>query len=154
MSGSHRLLPSSFDPEDASMHGIPVPLDWRWSSVEKALQEWGSRGVMMRLPLFWQLEVPLFHACRAADAFLFTNDVGNIPLGIEAVRIANIDTIVTTFDDAALFTAQLAERNVSLSKQWVIIRTPSSAKTPLPQILRSNDLRVFEEIHITPGIAA
>ena len=153
MSGPYRFLPSSFDPDDPHMRGIPVPLDWRWSSIEEGLRVRGARGVMVRLPLFWQMEVPLFYACRAVGAFLFANDVGNMPLGAAAIQGADIDTVITNFENADAFAVHLTERQISLPKNWVIVRTPLNAQTSLSQILQNKDLSIFEETHSSPGIA-
>lgn len=152
MTTSQRFFPSSFDPDDAHMTGNPLPLDWRWRSAEDALTSWGSRGVMMRLPLFWQLEVPLFHACQSAGAFLFANDVGNMPLGAAAVDIADVDTVVTELDDAAAFASYLTIKRMSLPKYWFIVRKSSHAGAPLPPELTGNGISVHEEVHSSPGI--
>lgn len=150
MTKTCRLFPSSFDPDDQNMRGVPVPLDWRWDSVERTFKAWGVRGVMMRLPLFWQLEVPLFHACQSAGAFLFTNDVGNMPLGAVATRIAEIDTVVTDFNDVCMFVPYLLERGAPLPRHWVIVRNPEHAHHPLPLALAN--VTVYEEVHSSPGI--
>lgn len=105
---------------------------------------------MARLPLFWQLEIPLFHACRHAGSFLFINDVGNMPLGAAAIRTAEIDTIVTDFDDAVAFSAYLAQSTCPIPQKWFIVRPPLRAGKPLPSHLAH--VEVAEEVHETPGI--
>lgn len=150
MTEAYRFLPSSFDPDDPDMKGIPVPLDWCWDSAEHTFKAWGSRGVMMRLPLFWQMEVPLFRACRSVGAFLFANDVGNMPLGAVATRIAEIDTVVTDFEDTCMFTSYLLECNAPLPKHWFIVRNQKNAHRQLPHALAN--VAVYEETHSSPGI--
>lgn len=152
MTKACRFLPNSFDPDDPDMNGIPVPLDWRWNSVEHTFKTWGVRGVMMRLPLFWQLEVPLFHACQNAGAFLFANDIGNMPLGAVAMRIAEIDTVVTNLEDACTFVPYLLEHGAPLPRHWVIVRNQENAHHPLPSAMAK--LSVYEEVHSSPGIIA
>ena len=144
-----RYFPSSFDPRDPTLKGIALPLSWRWVTIEHSLKTWGSRGVMMRLPLFWQLEVPIFDACQSVGAFLFTNDQDNMPLGAEAVRTADIDTVITDASDAAQFSAFLASKHIALPPNWFIVCKPGERA---PQSLQ-HIVRIVEELHESPGIS-
>src|SRR6185369_8776282 len=89
-----RVVPSSFDPDDPALLAVPRPLEAAWPSVEAALRHFGSRAVMMRLPLFWQAEPLLHAACRAAGAPIFVNEPENMPLGAAALQ-NGVDTVVT-----------------------------------------------------------
>ena len=152
MSALSRFLPSSFDAQDPTLHGVEVPATWRWNSLEPQLKTWGSKGIMMRLPLFWQLETLIFEACHTAEASLFINDRANMPLGAAALKIAEIDTVVTDLADAEAFVAYLTEAKAPLPSFWFIVRTPEQATTPLSALLRP--LTTAEETHRSPGIPA
>jgi hypothetical protein len=146
-----RRLPGSFDPGDVTANSKEVPADWEWTSAAATLKAFGSTGVMMRLPLFWQLEAPLFRACKAADAFIFVCEPQNMPLCAAALRDASIDTVVTDFDDATAFAHYLAARQQELPPHWLIIRKPGQRQL-LPA--RFASLAVAEETHVSPGILA
>ncbi len=145
----YRIVPTSFDPEDPELRGFPIPLKWRWASCEEALRVFGATGVMMRLPLFWQLESPLWSACKKAGAFIFTNDPENMPLGAAAIRSANIDCVVTETKDASLFSDFLREKKYQLPRSWIIIHPANSDEWSLPKLEGAN---VAQEVHLFPGI--
>lgn len=144
-----RLFPAAFDPADANLGAFPCALDWQWRSCEMALKHFNARGIVMRLPLFWQLETPLHAAGQAAGAPLFINDQGNMPVGAEAVR-AGLDTVVTDALDAKAFALYLAERAVRVSS-WILIHPLPAAAWVLPEELAS-DAHVAQEVHLFPGV--
>ena len=144
-----RYVPSSFDPNDADMRAITIAADWNWPTCAQALKKSGSVGVMMRLPLFWQLEVPLFHACKEAGAFLFVCEPQNMPFGAAALRDASIDTVVTDLNDALAFAQFLAARPQPLPPNWLIIRRADQQEA-LPVAFAS--VHVVEESHSSPGV--
>lgn len=152
MQGMKRLFPSSFNPNDPALHGVPRAAQEEWSALEHALISWGAKRIMLRLPLFWQVEIPVFRACRASGAFLFTNDVRNMPLGKYAVRAIGIDTVVTDIDDASEFSAFLLREDTPVPPHWFIVRPAHRAGTPLPRELAG--VAVEEEVHLSPGIPA
>ncbi len=146
-----RIFPSSFEPNDPSMRAFPYTLEAGWGSCEKALRHFGSRGVMARLPFFWQFESPLSTACRAAGAFLFLNDRGNIPLGIAAVKMAEVDTVITDAEDAHLFSRQMSETGIQ-AQNWVVIHPAGAAHFSIAQALKAEGVRLFQEVHLFPCV--
>lgn len=143
-----RLLPTSFDPADTYLRGYPIANTWSWPSCERVLKEFSSIGVMMRLPLFWQLEVPLYNACKSAGAYLFVSDVGNMPLAIEALRTAGIDTVITDNKDADELSHFLREKIVAQPEHMILIY-----KGELPNAARLSieGAHVSREVHLFPG---
>lgn len=115
------------------------------------LRHFGSRGILMRLPLFWQLESPLYTACRATGAPLFVNDQGNMPVGDAALRLAELDTVVTGAADATMFSSYLSEHGTPLP-MWFIIHPLPSEPWDIPPALKKNDVRVAQEVHLFPGV--
>ncbi|TSC60967.1 MAG: hypothetical protein Athens041674_920, partial [Parcubacteria group bacterium Athens0416_74] len=53
-----RYAPSSFSPNDTSLTIFPRAESWQWDSIERALANHEGRCLMVRLPLFWQVEIP------------------------------------------------------------------------------------------------
>ncbi len=147
-----RVMPSSFNPDDPTLCAFPYHKIAGWSSCERLLRDSGAHGVMMRLPLFWQIEPSLFAACHAAGALIFINDADNMPLGAAAVHIAQIDTVVTDSDDAHKFSNYLLEKKSGMAKTWIMVHTPHKDITPVPQALKATHVRVAQEIHVFPGV--
>lgn len=147
-----RVMPASFDPDDENLRAFPYYLAPRWNSLERALRESGSHGVMTRLPLFWQVESNLHHACRAADAFLFLNEPENMPLGAAALRLAEIDTIVTDKKDALAFSSYLGHNNFPIDFTWLIIHSAEQDAIKIPEILLRSGVKIIQEAHIFPGV--
>ncbi len=148
----NRVVPSSFDPDDENLIAFPLPLSYTWSSCERALVRSRPRGVMMRAPLFWQLEAPLHAACRAAGAPIFVNDQANMPVGGAAIQLADTDAVVTSANDAVAFAAYLSEKKMPHPRLWILISS-------LEEYLRKTDhsregIRgtVVEEVHLFPGL--
>src|SRR3989338_4706505 len=106
------VSPSSFDAKDPVLRALPRSADWRWTSCEQALKEADSKGVMMRLPVYWQIGLPLSAACRALGIPLFINEPENIPVGAMALKMGGIDTVVSENRDAAAFAAYLVKRAI------------------------------------------
>ena len=103
----------------------------------------------MRLPLFWQLEIPLFNACKNSGSFIFVSDRGNMPLAAEAIRTARIDCVVTDTEDADAFSSFLAEKSAPKPRSWIIIHRAILPSTPLPHI--AGDVGA-QEVHLFPGV--
>ncbi len=148
---SCRVVPTSFDPNDPDLRAFPRPLSWKWSSCEDALKRFAPRVVMMRLPLFWQVEPLLHEACRAVPAPIFVNDADNMPVGEAAIRLAYVDTVVTDTSDSFAFSSFLSEKK-TLPKSWIIIHRPDST-WDIPTPLRdARETRVAQEVHVFPGV--
>jgi len=144
-----RLMPTSFDPNDPDLRSYLIPIDWKWTSCEDALRHAGAIGVMMRLPLFWQLEVPLRDACVAAGAFIFVSDRNNVPLAAEALRSAEIDCVVTDASDTLAFSGFLREKHREQPDSWFVIHP---ANAPLISLDRLGDASGAQEVHLFPGL--
>lgn len=147
-----RVMPSSFNPDDPALCAFPYHKTAGWNSCERVLRDSSTHGVMMRLPLFWQVEPNLFSACQAAGAFIFINDADNMPLGAAAVRDARIDAIMTDAPDAHAFAQYLLEKKSGMAKTWIIVHTPHKDIRPISQILKEPHVRVAQEVHVFPGV--
>lgn len=146
---AYRIVPASFSLNDTELTGFPVDAQWRWPSCARTLRSWDAHGVMMRAPLLWQLEVPLRHACDEAEAFVFINDAGNMPLGAAAIRQARIDAVITGLEDADAFASHLREHSVPLPA-FLLVASLDEAARPLPHSL--SNARVSRELHLFPGV--
>ena len=102
----------------------------------------------MRLPLFWQLEVPLWYACRAVSAPIFLNDPENMPVGAAAIQRGGIDTIVTEQRDAEQFAAYLQAEHAALPQKWHIVHRAKDAWRVPAELLHHH---VTHEVHLFPG---
>jgi hypothetical protein len=143
-----RLVPSSFDPHDPSLSAERLPIDWRWQTVEGTLRALGAVGAMMRLPLFWQLEIPLFEACQRAGAFIFVADRANLPLSAEALEKAEIGCVVTDAQDALAFSTYLREKKREQPRGWFIIHAGMGGLSDLSPL---GDAPGAQEVHRSPG---
>ena len=148
-SPANRMVPTSFDPNDPTLRGFPISLDWKWTSCEQALRSQNSVGVMMRLPLFWQLEVPLYKACKSSGAFIFVSDRGNMTLAAEAIRIAHIDCVVTDIEDAVMFSNFLSKKSLMQPRSWIIVHPRTMPRT-LPSHL--SEAVGAQEVHLFPSV--
>lgn len=145
-----RFSPSSFDPDDPGLTGIACPPGWQWESCEAALRDFGSKFLLSRLPLFWQIEAPLNDACRRAGVTVFHNEIDNMPVGAAAIRSAKIDTVLTTADDAHEFVAYLFEKGIPIPRNWFVIH--EGLKRDVPTKLRETSFTLAEEVHEYPGV--
>jgi hypothetical protein len=108
---------------------------------------------MMRAPLFWQLEQPLFRATRVSGSFIFVSDAANMPVGSSAIETANVEAIVTDPDDARLFGQYLADGGKKAPRLWVLVHDARHVLSDLPEKLPQDGAAVGREIHILPGVA-
>ena len=147
-----RVIPSSFDADDSELRAFPSKSDWKWDSCQKALQNFQTRAVMMRLPLFWQMESPLHAACRSVGAPIFINEPENMPVGAAALSSAEVDTVVTEAGDGFSFSEYLSQKNLPLPRNWVIVHR-SDAPWQIPAALRdAPEIQVAQEVHAFPGL--
>lgn len=147
-----QLVPTSFDPADPELRAFPRPLGWHWTSAERMLRAFGSHGIMMRLPLFWQLEPALFAAGQAAGAPIFVNDQDNMPVGAAAIKTASMDTVITDTQDAFRFSSYLSETGAQFPTAWIIVHPALLDVWEVPAPLREAGARVAQEVHLFPGV--
>lgn len=145
-----RLIPTSFDPETEDLTVFPRHRAWRWQSAEDLFAAYRDGGVMMRLPLFWQLEMPLFDACRRAGTFVFVNDKGNAPLGAAALSHASMRVVAADAADANEFATHLLMNGRDFPAAWLIIQDPERMQ-PLSPALTGSGSVLRQEIHLMPG---
>jgi hypothetical protein len=145
--GLFRYVPTHFTWTE-SLAAYPRSREWRWRSAEEVLRAESGQGVILRLPLFWQMEIPLFLACRAAGSFLFVNDRANMPLGASAVARSSMATVATDAEDAEDFALYMQERSLSAPKRWLVVQHGSLRR--LPRTLDAG--LVFQEYHVLPGV--
>jgi hypothetical protein len=147
-----RVTPSSFDPDDPELRAIPRSLNWRWTSCERFLRNVEARTVLLRLPLFWQIESFLHRACQAVGATILVNEVENMPVGAAAMHSANVNVVMTDTSDAGLFSTYLFEKDVEFPRAWFVVHRGDAENWTLPQFLRETQIRVAQEVHLFPGL--
>lgn len=145
-----RTFPSSFSPHNATP-AFPRSLAWHWRSAADAIRRMSAKGVMMRLPLFLQLEAPLANAAHEAGAFIFVNDADNMPLGAAAIMQAEIGCIVTTGHDGDAFAAYLIKKDIP-APGWHLVRHFEEDNWNVPQSVAETGSRVTQEVHLFPGL--
>lgn len=150
-SEEYRILPSSFNPEDPSLGAITRRVDWEWRSCTKVLEDGGAKGVMMRLPAFWQLESLLHRAAKRAHAYIFINDLKNMPVGAAAIHLAEVDAVVSSAQDSFEFSKYLEKNNHKFPRTWLIIN-PIENAVETPEPLRVRAVHVRHEVHAFPGV--
>ena len=146
-----RVFPSSFDPNDPDMRALPRPIDWRWMSCERALRNAGSRGVMMRLPVYCQIGFPLHAVCRAIGIPLFTNEPENIPVGAMAIKAGGIDTVVSENRDVAALADYLIKRTMPYPRLGILIHRIDDV-WEVPPVVFDTWGAVAQEVHVFPGV--
>ncbi len=146
-----RYVPSSFSPSDSSLTIFPRAESWRWDSIERTLADHEGRGLMVRLPLFWQVEIPLFSACNKQGLFIFVNDKGNMPLGAMAILRSSVAVVVTDAADANEFATFLMVNGLSFPDTWHIVQK-SDSMVPLVPALTNSARTLVQEIHLIPGV--
>lgn len=144
--------PSSFDAHDPLLRALPRENDWRWSSCERALRDFSSRGVIMRIPIFWQLGLPLYAACRSLGIPVFTNEPENIPVGALALEKGGLDCVVSENRDAAAFTEFLLEERLPFPKFAILIHRVHEPEWRVSETVRTHWGAVAEEVHAAPGV--
>ena len=147
-----RFVPTSFDGDDLELRAFAIPQSWRWTSCEDALLQHKARGVMMHLPLFWQLEPALYAACRAVHAPIFINDPRNLPVAAAALRSAGIDTVVSEVADATALSSYLHEKKSARPKLWFIVHRANNLEWDLPGGLLGEGEAVVQEVQLFPGM--
>lgn len=142
-----RVLPTAFELDDVSLSVFPAPMDWTWASLLDLLRETASRGVLSRIPLFWQLESALHAVCAQQEAILYLNDAANMPLGAAALRGMHIDTVLTDAKDARTFSDFLSTSGVSV-RTWVVIHPLTNLNDAVPTPVEIT----AHEYHLFPGV--
>lgn len=144
-----RVVPTSFESDDSSLTGFPLPRSWRWSTCQEALARLSPMGVMMRLPLFWQMEFPLWQAARSVGAPIFLNDPENMPVGAAALRRGGMDTVVTEARDAIAFSLYLDAEERIRPRHWMVVHRAEDDWAVPKASLREP---VVQEVHLMPGV--
>lgn len=148
-----RVVPTSFDPDDSKMRAFPRSINWRWVSCERALRAFNvERGVLMRLPLFWQMESPLHAACRAVGVPIFVNEPENMPVAAAVAAAGDIDAVVTDEEDARAFSKYLTEKNIQSPHIWLIVHPVDAPVWDIPAALREERIGITQEVHLFPGV--
>jgi len=147
-----RIFPTSFSPEGYEGGGFFRAGDWRWDTLEEHLKSSGALGVLVRLPLFWQVEPLIYYACKNAGSFLFLNDASNMPVGRVAIKNASFNTIVTTSDDALEFSKHIQEHNCNDFLNWIVVHPINDIDINRMKISYANTSYIAHEVHLFPGI--
>jgi hypothetical protein len=146
-----RIFPTSFDPNKTTFAFLRSVF-WKWKSLADFLQNYKAIGVLIRLPLFWQIEPLAFEACKTSKSFLFINDETNMPVGRTAIQSAEMNTVVTTAKDAVEFLDYLEVYDAKRPKNLFIVHPFPDVNIELTQTITDTRLIVAQEIHFFPGI--
>lgn len=147
-----RLFPHAFDTKLSSGGAFFRDRSWEWGSLEGHLSTLNACGVLMRLPLFWQVEPLVFQVCKKTDSYLFLNDVANMPVGKVAIQNANCNTVLTTANDAVAFSDYLNGHNFNIATSWIVVHKIDSFDKEAANVLYAGAEYSAHEIHIAPGI--
>ena len=143
-----RILPASFD-ASPTMPAFLRHFSWRWDTLAEHLKHVGTVGLLVRIPLLWQCEPLIHHACRESGSFFFLNDEANMPVGRIALRDGGMDTVLTTAADAVRFAEHLRAAQAALPTRWIVIH-PITHPLGIPDGLDA--AWIAHEVHIFPGI--
>jgi len=102
------------------------------------------------LPLFWQMEPPVFVACRAAGVPLFTVQPDNIAVAAASIRYAESSAIIAEARSAEPLHEHLIMYQDPLPELWFVIHSAATDNwhdTP-PRLSG----RVCQEVHLYPGL--
>ena len=146
-----RVVPASFEP-GPELLALPRPFDLRWESYTRTLRSFGSLGVIVRFPTFWQLISPTYTASRAAETAILVSEPQNMPVAREAIKRALMDTIVTDTEDALVFCKFLAASGTALPRAWLIVHRAQAAHWDLPAPLDNSAIQIAQEVHLFPGV--
>lgn len=147
----HSYIPSSFNGDEIELAGYPRPLQWSWKSVEESLISVGPSVVLIRLPLFWQVESQLWRAAQQARAPIFVNDKDNMPVGRSCLISAGADTVITDAYDSIAFSAYLRDHKTPPPRAWIVIQDISNIRD-LSSVHSDEHTQLFQEIHLFPGM--
>jgi hypothetical protein len=140
-----RVVPDTFDPSIAAPTTVA---NGEWHSLTRALIHTKATGALSRLPLFWQTESPLMSACKKAQVCVYTNDIGNRPLGAAAIREAGLDAVIIESNDALAFLPYVKESASKLA--WIVIHAGALFK--IDELLAIPNIRIAQEIHSAPSV--
>lgn len=147
-----RMFPASFDPNEKSLTAFPRSLTWSWDTGERILRSVFAQSVMSFVPLFWQTEIPLYAACRAAGATLLVSDPENVPMCCAAVRSIAVDTIIGEVSIVDRFITELAKREQTCPKLLYIIHRKDASNWNVPENIVQNAHAIAQEVHLFPGV--
>lgn len=146
-----RIVPSSFDPLDPDLCAIPQKEDGAWRSCTRLFASVKARGVLSRLPPYWQAMSPLHAACREAHVSLFWNDIANMPLGALALAQGIAEVVFAESADASRFDLHCKEAGAPAPAAWVVIHR-ADAETWEPLRAQRIGCLVVHEAHLFPGV--
>ncbi len=147
-----RIVPTSFDDSDAQLTALPRPLDWKWSSLHEALKLVEPKVAMTRLPLFWQMTSAIRGACKEAGSTLLPNEQENMHGGAAALLVANVNVVVTSSEDAGIFTSYLLEGASTLPEMWLIVHDASAPVWEIPASMQNLRAPIAQDVHLFPGL--
>jgi hypothetical protein len=146
------VVPTSFDADDQSLQAFPQKRDASWLVGETMFKHHGSRGVMLRTPIFWQFGLPVYRACRRVGIPIFVNEPENVPVGAMSLLRGGIDTVVTESMHASILSSYLAEKHLPLPVLWFLIHRALSSEWETPGAFIDSRCAVAQEVHLFPGV--
>jgi len=146
-----RIIPTSFDANEPSLQAFPQPVDSRWTSCERPLRNANSKGVIMRLPTYWQIGLPLHAACRSVGIPIFVNEPENIPVGAMALKTGGIDTVVSENRDAEAFAEYLVKHALPYPRLGIVVHRIGDMGD-VSRVVLDTWGTVAQEVHVFPGV--
>lgn len=148
----YAFSPTSFDASDEQLRALPRALDTMWREGERAFEHYGSTGVMVRTPIYWQFGLPIYRACRERDIPIFVNEPENIPVGAMSLQRGGIDTVVCESIDAFAFSSYIAEKKLPYPRLWVLIHRANTPVWTVPGGITESKSALSQEVHLFPGV--
>ncbi len=150
--GNTRLIPSTFDAQDPKLRPIPTGASRGWTSLESCLRAVDSKGLLLRIPLFWQAHFAAHEACRAVGIPYLANDPDNMPIGGASLQYAGVDAIIVEATRAHEFWSFCEEKRLPQPRGWFLIHEALVGQWSVPASITQSAAVVFQEIHVFPGV--
>ena len=145
-----QLIPTSFDPDNPNLGALAVPYH-PWETSSYALADCVDEIAIIRVPPFWQMEMPIHDALRAhgiAPHFLHPE---NTPLGIIAVSQLTPKIVITEAATLPRFLTALAEKKIPIPARWILLHALDAPQWETPKALNGAAITAHE-VHSLPGL--
>lgn len=146
-----RVVPTAFDAHDELLTAFPRHSSSRWVTAESIFERNRGACVLLRLPLFWQSEIPLHDACARTGTFLFVNDRRNMPLAAAALTSSSVKVVVTDAKDANDLATFLLVEGHDFPKEWLVVQR-ADEWVRLSAALTGASCEVTQEVHVMPSV--
>lgn len=130
---SHRWVPSTFKGDEPPVR-IPHVA---WQHGHELLHGKASTIALVRIPPFWQFEIPVHDACRANGVAPYYVHPHNMALGIASVVSLEPESVITTSENLATFVHEVRQKSSHMPSLWIVIHdaaTPWHEPPGLPHV--------------------